>query len=183
MKPLINLSEKMYAVFLRFYPLNYRREFGGEMKYVYSQSIKDAYKKEGEQGIVKFWLRTLIDGVNSLFNQHLEDNKEGGGIMKLTSDEVIKNNRIFVRIAGVTLFVLSIPLIAMQFTREVDWKLGDFLIIGILIFGTGFVFVQVARLIPEKYRVIVGVAFLVALLLTWVHLAVGVVDTWPLSGS
>ena len=31
---------------------------------------------------------------------------------------------------GIIAFIFAIPLVAMQFTNEVDWKLGDFIIMG-----------------------------------------------------
>ncbi|MBT8281696.1 MAG: hypothetical protein KJO16_08970, partial [Muriicola sp.] len=34
--------------------------------------------------------------------------------------------------------VLLIPLIAMQFTSEVNWTAGDFLVAGILLLSTAF---------------------------------------------
>lgn len=182
MKLAIRLSEQIYDFFLRLYPFSYRKEFGGEMKYVYSQSIKDAYSENGEIGIVKFWVISLIDGIKSLFSEHLENGK-GGGSMKAKSTDILMQNKIFVYIAMVTGLILTFPLIAMQFSNEVDWQLFDFIVMGILIMGTGSLFVFVARAMPRKYRVVVGLGFLLALLLTWVHLAVGIVDTWPLAGS
>jgi hypothetical protein len=92
-------------------------------------------------------------------------------------------NKVFAYMAAATCLILSIPLFAMQFTNEVDWKLGDFVIMGILLFGMGSLFVSVARVVPRKYRLLTGLAFLAAVLIIWVHLAVGIVDTWPLAGS
>lgn len=82
-------------------------------------------------------------------------------------------NKVFGWIAVATGLILSIPLISMQFTQEVDWELGDFIIMGILLFGTGLMFVHVARVTPRKYRVLIGLAFVVGLLWLWVELAVG----------
>jgi hypothetical protein len=103
--------------------------------------------------------------------------------MKKMNTDLIMQNAIFSWIALATGLILSVPLIAMQFTSEVDWKLGDFTIIGILLFGAGSLFVVIARATPRKYRTLVGLAILAAVLLTWVHLAVGIVDSWPLAGS
>ena len=103
--------------------------------------------------------------------------------MKTKNTDIILQNKIFLWIVLATGIILSIPLIAMQFTNEVDWKLADFTVMGVLLFGTGFLFVHVARVTPRKYRTLIGIAFVLALLLTWVHLAVGIVDSWPLAGS
>jgi hypothetical protein len=94
--------------------------------------------------------------------------------MKAKNSDIIMQNKVFLWIAIATAVILSIPLIAMQFTAEVDWKLDDFIIMGVLIFGMGFAFVHVARVIPRKYRVVTGIAFALVLLYAWAELAVGI---------
>lgn len=103
--------------------------------------------------------------------------------MKTKSTDIIMQNKVFGWIGLATALILSIPLVAMQFTREVDWKLGDFTVMGILLFGAGSLFIVIARATPRKYRALIGIAVLAAVLITWIHLAVGIVDTWPLAGS
>lgn len=182
MKKIITFSQKIYAILLNFYPKNYRKAFGKEMEYVYSETIKDAVSEKGTVGIVNFWITSALDAGKSLLNEHFE-NLKGGGDMKTKSRDIFMDNKIFAWIGAGTAIVLSIPLIGMQFSSEWDWNLFDFIVMGALIFGTGFIFVQVARITPRKYRVLIGIGFLLALLLTWAHLAVGIVDTWPLAGS
>ena len=103
--------------------------------------------------------------------------------MKTKNNDIITQNKIFGWIALVTGLILLIPLIAMQFKDDVVWTLSDFIVMGTLLFGSGSLFVLVARKVNKKYRTAVGIAFFVALLLMWVHLAVGIVDTWPFAGS
>lgn len=77
-----------------------------------------------------------------------------------------------------------IPLVAMQFTSEVDWTMFDFIVMGILISGTGLMIVLASRMIKNPtHRAIAIMALIAVLLITWVHLAVGIVDSWPLAGS
>jgi hypothetical protein len=106
-----------------------------------------------------------------------------GGSMKTKSGDIIMQNKVFGWIALGTTAILSIPLIAMRFTPEVDWSLFDFTIMGALVFGAASLFVVVARATPRKYRLLMGFVILGAFLLVWAHLAVGVVDSWPLAGS
>jgi hypothetical protein len=94
--------------------------------------------------------------------------------MKAKNTDIIMQNRVFVWIALATAAILSIPLIMMQLSEEWNWSPSDFVIMGILLFGTGFAFVHVARVVPSKYRVITGIAFFVALLYVWAELAVGI---------
>lgn len=94
--------------------------------------------------------------------------------MTTKNTDIIQQNKVFLWVAIATMAILSIPLIAMQFSDEWDWQLPDFIIMGILLFGTGFAFVHVARVTPRKYRVAIGIAFFVALLYVWAELAVGI---------
>ncbi len=77
-----------------------------------------------------------------------------------------------------------IPLVAMQFTSEVNWSLSDFVVIGVLLLGTGFTYELVARKMKTTtHRVILGLLLLVALLLIWVDLAVGIFNIPGISGN
>jgi hypothetical protein len=78
------------------------------------------------------------------------------------------------RLALATAGLLLIPLVAMQFTKEVVWTLADFIIAGALLFGAGFTYVLVSRLGTNgAYRLGAGVAVAAGLLLIWGNLAVG----------
>ncbi|MEH3115590.1 hypothetical protein [Pedobacter terrae] len=79
--------------------------------------------------------------------------------------------------------ILVIPLVAMQFTNEVNWTLSDFIIAGALLLSTGLAIELVIRnLKTGTLRTIVLVAILLALFLIWAELAVGIFGT-PFAGS
>ena len=79
--------------------------------------------------------------------------------------------------------LLLIPLIAMQFTAEVNWTPFDFVVAGLLLIGAGLIFDLVIRKIKNiKSRIAISLVLLIALLLIWAELAVGIFGT-PLSGS
>ena len=83
-----------------------------------------------------------------------------------------------------TLLVLSIPLIAMQFTPEVNWSLGDFIIMGILIFTTGSAYVLVVRYTPHVIqRAAYGAAIGTTFLMIWSNAAVGLIGAGPHAGN
>jgi hypothetical protein len=48
------------------------------------------------------------------------------------------------RVALATAFILLVPLVAMQFTDEVDWGLADFVVAGALLGGTGLLLHELA---------------------------------------
>jgi hypothetical protein len=81
------------------------------------------------------------------------------------------------RIAGWALAaaVLAIPAIAMQFTSEVNWGPGDFLVMGTMLLALGIgLEVAFAKLNGGRSRAIAGALLLVIFLLIWAELAVGI---------
>lgn len=98
--------------------------------------------------------------------------------MSTNNNELISRNSIFGWIALGTGLVLLIPLIAMQFTDAVRWDGTDFVAMGILLMGTGSLFVLVSRKLSRRRRIVAGVFFLAAFLYLWAELAVGVFTNW-----
>lgn len=90
------------------------------------------------------------------------------------------------RLTGILLtasFILLIPLIAMQFTSEVNWDLRDFIIMGILLYGTGlFIELVLRKVKSNQKRLIFCAAILGAFFLVWAELAVGIFGS-PFAGS
>ena len=83
-------------------------------------------------------------------------------------------------ISAITISLLLIPFIAMQFTNEVNWSVFDFIIMGSLIFGTGFLFyVMTRRSSNFIFRLAISIAVLSSFLLIWVNLAVGLIGSGP----
>ncbi len=79
--------------------------------------------------------------------------------------------------------LLLIPLVAMQFTNEVNWSLSDFAIAGFLLFGTGLACefsLQNTR--KTTYRLAICGGLLLLLCLLWLELAVGIFGS-PISGN
>ena len=81
------------------------------------------------------------------------------------------------------LSLLAIPLVAMQFTDEVRWSVGDFVVMGLLLLGLGLSIKLVLKKIkstPERWAYL-GAALLIFLFI-WAELAVGIVNS-PWAGS
>lgn len=98
---------------------------------------------------------------------------------------MVNNNTLMItpnkRLIGIILTVgllLLIPLVAMQFSTGVDWKLLDFAIMGTLLLGTGLMCELVLRKVKSLgYRLLICAALLVGLFLIWAELAVGLFGT------
>lgn len=83
-----------------------------------------------------------------------------------------------------TAFLLSIPFIAMQFTSEVNWSAGDFIIMGALLFIIGASYVVATRYIKDFVnRIAIAVALGSTLLLVWANLAVGLIGGGAHAGN
>jgi len=94
----------------------------------------------------------------------------------------MKNKRLII-ILIVVAVILTIPLVAMQFTTEVNWSLFDFVVAGILLLGTGLVIELILRNVKLlNHRILLSVIVLFILFLVWAELAVGLFGT-PFAGS
>ena len=94
--------------------------------------------------------------------------------MDTTTNSHIKRNSVFIRIAVAACVLLLIPFGAMQFTTAVDWSIGDFVVMGVLILAVGSLFVFAARKVSPRHRLLVGILVAVLFLYVWLDLAVGV---------
>jgi len=94
----------------------------------------------------------------------------------------MKNKRI-IGVFMIVAILLLIPLVAMQFTEEVNWDILDFVVMGILLLSVGlaieFVLRQVKRI---EYRLLICGGILLAFFLVWAELAVGIFGS-PFAGS
>ncbi len=95
---------------------------------------------------------------------------------------IMQNKRLSIIVLTIA-FLLLIPLIAMQFTDQVNWTMADFVAAGGLLLGTGLLCELVLRKVKNiRHRIAVCAVLLIVLLLTWIELAVGIFGT-PLAGS
>jgi len=79
---------------------------------------------------------------------------------------------------GTAALLLLLPLVAMQFTGEVNWSAADFAVFGTLLACAGGAFELAARMTRNTaYRAAVGVALAAAFLLVWANGAVGIIGS------
>ncbi|MBT8394922.1 MAG: hypothetical protein HKO81_00200 [Flavobacteriaceae bacterium] len=92
------------------------------------------------------------------------------------------NKRLFSILVLATL-ILLIPLLAMQFTNEVNWNIADFATAAFLLYGTGLLIEVVLRKTKIDYiKTIVIVTIVIVFLLIWAELAVGIFGS-PFAGN
>ena len=79
---------------------------------------------------------------------------------------------------GTAAFLLLLPLIAMQFTDEVDWDETDFIVFGAMLALACGTFELSARMTGDVlYRAAVGVTVMAAFVLVWINLSVGIIGS------
>ena len=89
----------------------------------------------------------------------------------------MKNKRYIVIVISV-LFLLLIPLIAMQFTRNVYWTWVDFLVAAGFLLSTVLTIDVIIRSIKKlSYRVMLIVVVIAIFIILWTELSVGIFET------
>lgn len=89
---------------------------------------------------------------------------------------LLKRNKRLIAILLTVVCLLLVPLVAMVFTNEVNWDETDFIVAGILLFGSGLLFEVAARKGGSlSYRAASGMAIFTGLVLVWMNLAVGLI--------
>ncbi|HAS36202.1 MAG TPA: hypothetical protein DCS15_06925 [Flavobacteriales bacterium] len=88
--------------------------------------------------------------------------------------------RLFILISSI---LLAMPLLAMEFTDEVVWERADFGVAAVLLFGTSILLELILSKLKNKgLRIAISAALVLALILIWTELAVGIFNS-PIAGS
>ncbi len=131
--------------------------------------------------VLKVWKVCIYFVIQSAFRKLFKSICEKMFIIK-NIFMTFQNKRLMGIVLSVAL-LLSVPLIAMQFSNEVNWTAFDFIVAGVLLLGTGLLCELVMRKVTKTIQSIaICVAILGALFLVWAELAVGIFGT-PFAGS
>lgn len=76
-----------------------------------------------------------------------------------------------------TVLILLVPLVAMQFTTEVNWSLSDFIVMGVMLFVTGTL-IDFAVRKAGRFRFLAAAVIAFLFLWLWAELAVGLFTNW-----
>ncbi len=89
-----------------------------------------------------------------------------------------RGSRLRLAVWGAAALVLLVPLIAMQFTDEVNWDETDFIVFGAMLAAACGTYELAARTTRNTaYRAGFGIALAAAFLLVWMNLAVGIIGS------
>lgn len=79
--------------------------------------------------------------------------------------------------------LLLVPFIAMQVSGHVKWGLGDFIILGLLVFGVGLITAFLMQYFKDsKYKLLIILLAIIIVALIWVELGVGLFGS-PFAGD
>lgn len=149
-----------YAKLLRLYSKPYYERFGEGMEQTFNDLLRE--RRDSERGVFAFGLWIFIETSAGIIRENLT---------------TIMQKKI-IRLALATAFLLLVPLVAMQFTDEMAWGLGDFVFAGALFFGAGLAYELIAtKKVGIAYRAAVGIAVATAFILVWANLAVGIIGS------
>ena len=68
----VQLSVRLYQLFLIVYPKSFRREYGPHMLQVFRDYSIHTYDRRGPSGMLSLWALTLLDLLRSTVEQHLQ---------------------------------------------------------------------------------------------------------------
>jgi hypothetical protein len=152
---------RLFAILLKLYPKAYRERYVEGIE----QTFRDLLRERSATGgaLLPTFLWIVADTILNIFITYWRDS--------------IVFKRI-VRLALIVAVLMLVPYIAMQFTKEVDWTLGDFIAMALLVFGAGLLFELIGtRMKTTRHRLATGLACFTGLALVWLNLAVGLIGS------
>lgn len=153
---------RWYAWLLWLQPRSFHKRFGASMEQTFDDLLTERLEQGGNLFTLALWM--YLDTFAGIIKEYV------GAIMLEKKD---------MRDVGIgTAVILAIPLVAMQFSDEVVWTFGDFLIGGMLLMGTGLTLkLALKQRANLSYKAACGIAIFMGLFLIWMNLAVGIIGS------
>ena len=70
--PIVTFSVRVYQVLLIVYPTKFQQEYGSEMIQVFQDSCLRAVRQAGTNGMIRLWVVTLLDLLQSALSEHAQ---------------------------------------------------------------------------------------------------------------
>jgi len=144
------VSTRVYRLLLRFYPLEFRQEYGLHMAQVFRDCCRTADVCEGWSGLWNLWLRTLFDLIRTAPSEHLENLRKENSLMKNLRNDALA--------FGGCIGIIVIAMVLLNYGRKHD--VSTILVVGYALdalITTGvignlivFLLVKVTRLNPFR---------------------------------
>lgn len=101
----ISLSERVYAALLRCLPRDFRREFGGDMRDLFRDHLREARRYAGRRGVAALWARTIPDLLFTALQQYEDDMFHAMGQDLRYALRILRQNPLF---SGVAVLVIAL---------------------------------------------------------------------------
>lgn len=75
------VSQRFYALMLRAYPADFRREYGLHMAQVFRDCSREVDRIKGPISLIHFWFTILLDLVKTAPNEHLDNLRKERSVM------------------------------------------------------------------------------------------------------
>ena len=160
---------RWYARLLRLYPRPFQERFGEPMAQTFTDLCRE--RTDANRGLHAFALGTFAETSAQIMRENMTQ---------------LMQTRPVLRWVLITAAVLALPLLAMVFKLQVpdpgsgnegvNWGPMDFLLMGVLILGSGLLFEYASvRAGSLAHKAAVAIAVAAGLFLIWVNLAVGMI--------
>ncbi|MCM3903009.1 MAG: hypothetical protein ND866_14980 [Pyrinomonadaceae bacterium] len=115
----LSASQRFYALMLKTYPAEFRREYGPHMAQVVRDCRREADRSRGPMVLMNFWLAILLDLVRTAPKEHLDN---------LRKERSVMNN---LRRDALALFgCIAIIVVALLLLRYLLAHQGPFTLLG-----------------------------------------------------
>ena len=108
--PIVAFSVKVYQLLLIAYPTKFQHEYGSEMLQVFQDCCLRTVRQGGTNGIVRLWVATLLDLVQSVISEHSQKEVQ---MKKEMKPEDIRMAG-WALIAGGVMFLISMSFLVMR---------------------------------------------------------------------
>lgn len=92
-------SERAYAALLRVYPEEFRRDFGRDMRDLFTDHLREARRARGWRGVVGLWLRTIPDLLFTGVHEHEDEMLQAIRQDARYAARMLRKNKIFTVVA------------------------------------------------------------------------------------
>lgn len=159
----IKLYLAIYRALLSLYPKRFREHYAESMLQTFTDMCRERRNSNANMLSTVVWM--FLETIVTILKENTA---------MILSHDFARRMLIWTAVVGL---ILMIPLVAMQFTTEVDWTTSDFVFMGLLLFACALMYEFVAMQGGITYRIAVGLGVITAFLLTWINLAVGIIGS------
>ena len=149
----------LYSMLLRLYPRAFRDKFAEGMTQTFHDLCRE--REESGPGLLALGLWIFFETLAGIARENIKRMNQLG--------------RTTLRVALMALALLMVPLVSSRLVDGWKWGAGAFVIVYLLLFGTGMAYAVIARKMGAwTYKAGVGVALAAGLALGWsnmVHVA------------